>query len=109
MQHNPYTPAASKKYEIEKKIEKYKNISDELCKKQKIREIGAKNKKYEKLGCLIFFCHLLPPISRWGKTVDSYKRSCRNSRTYHRKGGSSGARKVPIPFREKGAKGDTKW
>ena len=30
--------------------------------------------------------HLLPPISRWGKTVDSYRRSCRNSRTSHRKG-----------------------
>ena len=28
MQYNPNTPAASKKYEIEKKIEKYKNISE---------------------------------------------------------------------------------
>ena len=34
--------------------------------------------------------HLLPPISRWGKAVDSYRRSCRNSKTSHRKGGGRG-------------------
>ena len=50
--------------------------------------------------------HLLPPISRWGNTVDSYKRSCRNSRTSHRKGGVSGTGKGPIPLREHGGECD---
>ena len=44
-----------------------------------------------------------------GETVDSYRRSCRNSRTFHREGGFSGTGKGPIPLREKGGKGDTKW
>ena len=43
MQYNPYTPAASKKYEIETKIEKYKNTYDELCLKTKdTRNWGAR-------------------------------------------------------------------
>ena len=40
MQYNPYTPATSNNYKIEKKKEKCKNIYDELC------------KKYGKYGCL---------------------------------------------------------
>ena len=49
MQYNPYTPAASKKIEIEKKIEYLWWIMPE-------------NKKYKKLGCLKFliFCRHLP-------------------------------------------------
>ena len=39
---------------------------------------------------------LSPPISRWGKTVDSYRRSCRNSKTSHRKGGG-GRGRFPAP------------
>ena len=39
--------------------------------------------------------HLLPPISQWGKTVDSYRRSCRNSKTSHRKRGRRGGFPVP--------------
>ena len=52
--------------------------------------------------------HLLPPISWWGTTVDSYRRSDRNSRTSHRKAGlySTGR---PIPLRENGGEGDTEW
>ena len=46
--------------------------------------------------------HLLPPISWWADTVDSYRRSCRNSRASHRKGGFSGTGKRPLPLREKG-------
>ena len=38
------------------------------------------------------------PISRWGKTVDSYRGSGRNSRTSHRKGGFSSTGKGPIPL-----------
>ena len=41
-----------------------------------------------------------------GETVDSCRRSCRNSKTSHRKGGGgggfSGTGKGPLPFREKG-------
>ena len=46
------------------------------------------------------------------KTVDSYRRFCRNSKTSHRKGGEggfSGAGNGPIPLREKGGEGDAKW
>ena len=53
MQYNPYTPAASKKYEVEKKIKKYKNIYDELC---------QNTQKYEKLGCLNSF-DFLPALA----------------------------------------------
>ena len=52
--------------------------------------------------------HLLPPISGWGKTMDSYRRFCRNSMTSHRKRAFSGTGKRQIPLREKGGKGDTK-
>ena len=45
--------------------------------------------------------HLLPPIPRWGKTVDSYIGSCRNSRTPHREGGFSGTQ---FPLGKDGAK-----
>ena len=49
--------------------------------------------------------HLLQPISRWGKTVDSYRRSCRNNLTSHRNRAFS---RVPengkIPLGKKGAK-----
>ena len=48
--------------------------------------------------------HVLPPISRWRKTVNSYRSSCRNSRASHRKGGFSGTGKGPIPLREKGGR-----
>ena len=33
-----------------------------------------------------------------GRTVDSYRRSCRNSRISHRKGGCAGAGRGPSPF-----------
>ena len=52
--------------------------------------------------------HLLPPISRWGKRVDSYRKFCRNSRTSHRNRVFSGTGKRQIPLGEKGGKGDTK-
>ena len=71
---------------------------------EKLRE----NKACTKLRSTISR-HLLPPIFQWGKTVDSYRRSCRNRRTSHRKAGFSGGRKGPIPFGEKGGEGDTKW
>ena len=45
--------------------------------------------------------HLLPPISRWGKAVDSFRRSCRKSRTSHRRGGVSGTGKG-LPFGKRG-------
>ena len=57
--------------------------------------------------------HLLPPISRWGKTMDSYRKSCRNSEIPTGRGGGgggfSGTGKGPIPLRERGDEGDTKW
>ena len=54
--------------------------------------------------------HLLHPISRWEKTVDSYRRSCRNCRTSHRKGGAGFRyRKRPVPPWEEGGEGDTTW
>ena len=53
--------------------------------------------------------HLLPPISSGGKTVDSYRRSCRNSRTFHGKGEVSCTEKRQVPLRTKGGKGDPKW
>ena len=53
MQYNPYTPAATKKYEIEKKSKKYKNIYDELCQITEIREIGV-------LDFFLIFCRNLP-------------------------------------------------
>ena len=37
--------------------------------------------------------YLLPPVSLRGKTVDSYRRSCTNSRTSQRQGGLSGTGK----------------
>ena len=52
--------------------------------------------------------HLLPPVSRWRKTVDSYKRFCRNSRISQRNRAFSGTGKRQIPLREKGGTGDTK-
>ena len=45
-----------------------------------------------------------------GKTVDSYWRSCRYSRNYHRKReGFHYQEKGLIPLREEGDEGDTKW
>ena len=52
--------------------------------------------------------HLLPPKSRWGKTMDSQKRFCRNSMTSHRNRAFSGTGKRQIPLSERGGKGDTK-
>ena len=37
--------------------------------------------------------HLLAPNSRWGKTVDSYRRSCKKIKASERKGGKGGRTK----------------
>ena len=41
--------------------------------------------------------HLLPPISRWGKTMDSYRKFCRNSRTSHSSKNRNGQGRPPRP------------
>ena len=48
--------------------------------------------------------HILPPISWWGGTVDSYRRLSRNSRTSHKEWGFSGTGKGPIPLGYKGGR-----
>ena len=51
---------------------------------------------------------LLPPISRYGKTMDSCRRSCRNSKTSHTKGGGKGGFLAPekgqFPLGKRGVK-----
>ena len=57
----------------------------------------------------VTFC---PQYSRWGETVGSHRGFYRNSKASHRNGGEggfSGTGKGPIPLREEGGEGDTKW
>ena len=41
--------------------------------------------------------HVVPPISWWGKTVDSFWRSCRNSRLIEKEGGFPAQEKGQFP------------
>ena len=65
-----------------------------ISEKQKCTDLGGHH-----------FASLFPPISWLGKTVDSYRIPCRNSRTSHRKDGFSGTGNWPMPLKEeRGAK-----
>ena len=97
-------------------------LSKWAAKKRKFAQNSAKmrKKRFYAIPLLVippFACHRLthfplfrsttsrhppPPISRWGKTVDSYRRFCGNNMTSQRKRVFSGTGKRQIPLREKG-------